>query len=261
MLFEQAKFCADNPVIEKTINALYDIVTNPKKEEHKSWQEKLAESLIGTNRDLPNISNLCSYNLDLNKQDTAQQTDISSLMIEGRKDNALRKTSSNDISKNCSSLNFTTSSCLSCSGFESGAVCFQRPSQNPLEQIVRDRTANLEALRQSSASSMHTELNIEDKAIGEELCDNVIGHEVKEDNCETSKFSKIDIVLVKDTSCAENAPSNDFVNKNDTIPVDNSTYLLKKEDIASIENVLPTDDIFKGDSEESLLLVKQTDHE
>lgn len=98
-----------------------------------------------TNEALPQISNQCSYNSQLNMQDTAQQTKITCFKPEEIKGNVFKGFSLSDmsLSKYCSSLNITTSSCVSCSGFESGAECVKQTYQQSLEEIIKARTAPL----------------------------------------------------------------------------------------------------------------------
>lgn len=145
------KFCANNPFVSNTLASLYDIVTKPDVDPHKSWKQKLAESLILSNKSLPQISNQCCYNSNLNAQETGQQTQITCFQHQKEEDNFLKKSLSSDLCKDCSSWNVTTSSCVSCSGFDSGTECMRQIYEHPLEAIVKARTVPL-SLKESSSS-------------------------------------------------------------------------------------------------------------
>ncbi|XP_065371161.1 uncharacterized protein LOC135963298 [Calliphora vicina] len=152
---EQIKFCTNNSLVQSTITTLYDIVKNREKDPHKSWKEKLAESLILANKTLPHISNQCCHSSNLNAQDMAQQTKITCFK-HVKEDDGNYLSSDMDISKYCSSLNFTTSSCVSCSGFDSGAECIKQTYERPLSEVIKARTAPLTAQESSSISTVET---------------------------------------------------------------------------------------------------------
>ncbi|XP_037816977.1 uncharacterized protein LOC119607214 [Lucilia sericata] len=185
---EQIKFCDNNPLVESTINTLYDIVTNSAKDPHKSWKEKLAESLISTNTTLPHISNQCCHNLNLNAQDTAQQTKITCFKHE-KVERKGSLSSDLDISRDCSSLNVTTSSCVSCSAFDSDADCIQQTFEQPFTAIIKARTASLKVQESSSSSTLKSEQEgaLEDW-ITEEHTVGVVVNEIEEDKIVDEDF-------------------------------------------------------------------------
>ncbi|XP_023297232.2 uncharacterized protein LOC111679863 [Lucilia cuprina] len=201
---EQIKFCANNPLVESTINTLYDIVVNPAKDPHKSWKEKLAESLISTNTTIPHISNQCCHNLNLNAQDTAQQTKITCFKHEKVQ---LRGSLSSDLdmSRDCSSL--TTSSCVSCSAFDSDADCIQQTFEQPFTEIIKARTAPLEVQETSSSSTLKSEQEgaledwlTEEHAVGlsaNDIGEDKIVDEDFKDGADKDKFVALDFPTIE----------------------------------------------------------------
>ncbi|TMW48265.1 hypothetical protein DOY81_006658 [Sarcophaga bullata] len=147
----QLNFCLNNPLVESTIGKLYDIITTPSDDPHKSWKEKLAEFLMLSNKDLPHISNQCNYNTSLRAQETSQQTKITS--IAATKKTGEKPTFSDlDFDTDGTSVNITTSSCISCSAFGSAAECIHQDLHHPpYEDIIKLRTAPLEVKKSSSS--------------------------------------------------------------------------------------------------------------
>ncbi|KAM7362534.1 uncharacterized protein ACRADG_013168 [Cochliomyia hominivorax] len=167
---DQNKFCTNNPLLDTTISTLYDIVTNPEIDPHKSWKVKLAEALALANKSVPQVSNQCSHNPKLNVQEMAQQTKITCLKHEKdeKEDENISKIFS-DFSKDFTSFNVTTSSCISCSSFDSAAKCVQQTHEHPLSMIIKARTVPLAMSESLSSSTDRTaKENVMEKFIMEE---------------------------------------------------------------------------------------------
>lgn len=198
----QPNFCLNNPLVETIVGKLYDIITKPSIDPHKTWKEKLAEFLILSNKALPHVSNQCNYNSNLRTQETSQQTKITSIAATK---NLKGESSHPDLSFDTdgTSVNITTSSCISCSAFGSVVDCMQQALQHQTyEDIIKARTAPLEVKETSSSSK---------NVFSEEASHKwKIGEDVGEDEMVTLRFEKDESDKDNDKPSTSSAKDLDF---------------------------------------------------
>ncbi|XP_005186032.1 uncharacterized protein LOC101889369 isoform X2 [Musca domestica] len=147
---DHMEFSKDNSIVSSLISGVYDIATQPATEPHKNWKEKLTDCLILSNKNLPRVSNQCSWNPSVNVREISQQTKITTLK---HNNNAALNDSnfSIDFDTDGISLNITTTSCVSCSDFNSGDDCILQGKS--LIYMTKMKTAPLE-VRSASTSEI-----------------------------------------------------------------------------------------------------------
>ncbi|XP_073820094.1 uncharacterized protein [Musca autumnalis] len=145
---DQMEFSKDKPFVASLISGVYDIVTQTSVDPHKSWKEKLANFLLLSNKDLPQVSNQCSWNSSLNMREIGQQTKVTAFKHDHNLAFKHSKSSTMDLDTDGTSLNLTTSSCVSCSDFNSNDDCLQQGIS--LMNMIKMKTAPL-AISESSS--------------------------------------------------------------------------------------------------------------
>uniref|UniRef100_A0A1I8NVK7 Nucleoside diphosphate kinase-like domain-containing protein n=1 Tax=Stomoxys calcitrans TaxID=35570 RepID=A0A1I8NVK7_STOCA len=149
----QHDFSCDNPLISSQIIKVYDLVGKPDTGPLKSWKRKLAEWLIHSNKDLPQVSNQCSKNPALNIHEMAEQTKGTALPYRQGDLQSKTKTSNSsvDFDSDGTSFSITTSSCVTCSGFSGREEYVQQ--QQSLTDIINSKTAPLSAINSTSSTT------------------------------------------------------------------------------------------------------------
>lgn len=154
---DQMQFCKQNTVIGPLIAEMYNMLKFPDEEPDKSWKRKIAEFLLRDNPNLPRITNICNRCLRKNFVETPQQTIITSMKQDREPLRSFRKGlkitpsfHTQDLSADTvdSSLNVTSSSCISCSIFSSQdnlATQQHTYPKKPVEEVITIKTVPLHA--------------------------------------------------------------------------------------------------------------------
>uniref|UniRef100_A0A1A9WJR8 NDK domain-containing protein n=1 Tax=Glossina brevipalpis TaxID=37001 RepID=A0A1A9WJR8_9MUSC len=148
---EQLKFCTKTHIIKPMMSELYDIVTQKDdKDANKSWKTKLAEALELSHAGLPQISNLYNYSPSPHMLAKAIQTKATSFkpvkLHRGMDGGSSATLKSHVLS--CTTqgtLDLSSSSCISCSSFQSIDTCMRQSYRKlPLSDLVKAKTAPLD---------------------------------------------------------------------------------------------------------------------
>ncbi|XP_068154290.1 uncharacterized protein [Drosophila tropicalis] len=130
-LFDRNEFC-NRPMLKPLIAEIYDILQNADCSQ-ENWKSRVAEYLARSNPTLPQISNQCQVRPNAMIQDKAQQTKMTyASTAAGAKPKEQKTDSSSDMSTTSphSSMLLTTSSCVTCSGFDHTEPCISELDLN-----------------------------------------------------------------------------------------------------------------------------------
>ncbi|XP_075169509.1 uncharacterized protein LOC142241605 [Haematobia irritans] len=153
--FEQVNISCNNPFVSSLIGQVYEITTKTEIDPHKSWKQKLAEWLILSNKDLPQVSNQCVLNPSPNVRNIAQQTKMTFIKPQyGDQivNDKASKSSGMGFDTDGTSLNITTSSCMTCSDFASSDIYFQKQDSSLLD-LIKSKTVPLNVGTKGSSIS------------------------------------------------------------------------------------------------------------
>ncbi|KAL7728724.1 hypothetical protein ACLKA6_004094 [Drosophila palustris] len=123
-LFDKSTFC-NRPMIKPLISEIYDILQNVDCSQD-DWKRRVADYLVRSNPTLPQISNQCQVTPDMGMQEKGQQTTMtykSAGKTPKRKEKSKSTTSILSSSTPHSSMLLTTSSCVTCGGFDHSEPC------------------------------------------------------------------------------------------------------------------------------------------
>lgn len=131
---------------------IYAIVTEPESDNRKIWKQQLVDWVIFPHKDRPGVSGQCLHHPDLNLRETAQQTDGVTVLKHGcrKGDQENHHISDMCFDSDGTSLNLTTSSCVTCSNFSSTDICAQQ--KRPFIDVIKAKTAKLTIPKTSSSS-------------------------------------------------------------------------------------------------------------
>ncbi|KAH8310565.1 hypothetical protein KR044_001969, partial [Drosophila immigrans] len=130
-MFDPSVFC-HRPMIKPLIAEIYDILQNVDCSQD-DWKRRVSDYLVRSNPSLPQISNQCQTVPDTSMQEKAQQTTMTYKTIgkEAKpKDKSVSSTSLLSSSEPHSSVLMTTSTCVTCGGFERTEPCISELDLN-----------------------------------------------------------------------------------------------------------------------------------
>lgn len=132
---------------------IYATVTEPESDNRKIWKQQLVDWVIFPHKDRPGVSGQCSHHPDLNLRETAQQTDDVTVLKHGcrKGDQENHHISDMCFDSDGTSLNLTTSSCVTCSNFSSTDICAHQ-KRPPFIDVIKAKTAKLTIPKSSSSS-------------------------------------------------------------------------------------------------------------
>ncbi|KAH8381263.1 hypothetical protein KR093_001142, partial [Drosophila rubida] len=118
-LFDKSVFC-NRPMIKPLISEIYDILQNVDCAQ-EDWKLRVSDYLVRSNPSLPQISNQCQVAPDICMQEKSQQTTMTykSVGKDGMpKEKSVSSSSVLSSSEAHSSMLVTSSTCVTCGGFE-----------------------------------------------------------------------------------------------------------------------------------------------
>ncbi|KAH8306357.1 hypothetical protein KR018_009001 [Drosophila ironensis] len=121
-IFDRNNFC-NRPMLKPLISEIYEIMQNADCSQ-ENWKVRVADYLVRSNPSVPQISNQCQQRPDVGIQSQAQQTNItyapmpSARGVQPRTKKTGSTTSSVSTTSPHSSMLLTSSSCVTCGGFE-----------------------------------------------------------------------------------------------------------------------------------------------
>lgn len=208
---EKLAFCKKAHIIGPMAHELYDIVNQKDdKDANKSWKIKLAEALELSHAGLPQISNFCNYSPSPNMLGKAIQTKATSFKPvrlhpgAGTGSTATLKSHAISYTTQGTTLDTSSSSCISCTSFQSIDTCMRQSYRKvPLADLVKAKTAPLEICgsemelqkigmgeeKQIEMEMLEEEFEAEMKSIGEEES----MHEQNVSSIEISSTSSMDV--------------------------------------------------------------------
>uniref|UniRef100_A0A1A9UXF1 NDK domain-containing protein n=1 Tax=Glossina austeni TaxID=7395 RepID=A0A1A9UXF1_GLOAU len=222
---EQLKFCKKADIIGPMMHELYDIVNQKDdKDANKGWKTKLAEALDLSHAGLPQISNLCNYSPSPNMLGKAIQTKATSFKPirlhpgAGTGSTATLKSHAISYTTQGTTLDSSSSSCISCTSFESIDKCLRQAYRKvPLADLIKAKTAPLE-ISGSEKDLQKIEMG-EEKQIEMEMLEEYFKAEMKsigeEQSMHEQNVSSIEISSVSsmEVSSAAEAAAEDSAGK------------------------------------------------
>uniref|UniRef100_A0A1B0A802 Uncharacterized protein n=1 Tax=Glossina pallidipes TaxID=7398 RepID=A0A1B0A802_GLOPL len=206
---EQLEFCKKAHIIGPTMHELYDIVNQKDdKDANKAWKIKLAEALELSHAGLPQISNFCNYSPSPNMLGKGIQTKATSFkparLHPGTGSTATLKSHVISYTTQGTTLDTSSSSCISCTSFQSIDTCMRQSHRKvPLADLVKAKTAPLEICgsekelqkiemgeeKQIEMEMLEEDFKAEMKSIGEEES----MHEQNVSSIEISSVSSMEV--------------------------------------------------------------------
>ncbi|EDW16613.1 putative surface protein SACOL0050 [Drosophila mojavensis] len=123
-IFDKNRFC-NRPMLKPLLSEIYDIMQNVDCSQ-EDWKVRVSDYLMRSNPVVPQITNQCQLMPDLCMQEKSQQTTVtykSTAKDAKPKDKVSSTTSVLSSSSPHSSLLITTSSCVTCGGFDHTEPC------------------------------------------------------------------------------------------------------------------------------------------
>ncbi|BFF92325.1 uncharacterized protein DMAD_10405 [Drosophila madeirensis] len=178
-LFERNRFCK-RPMLKQLIEEVYDILQNPDCSQD-NWKVRVSDYLVRSNPKVPRVSNQCQVRPEVGIQNKAQQT-VTTYPTAARDAQLNSKSISSMLSSTSphSSVLLTSSSCVTCGGFDRSEPCIceldlnkrvEPQSDEPAcveEEILWKEVIVYEEVVPEEEESKDERFEIEEEAEGEE---------------------------------------------------------------------------------------------
>ncbi|XP_022213507.2 uncharacterized protein LOC111068367 [Drosophila obscura] len=183
-LFERNNFC-NRPMLKQLIAEVYDILQNADCSQD-NWKVRVSDYLVRSNPKVPRVSNQCQVRPDVAIQDKAQQT-VTTYPSAARdaqpRDKQKSKSSSSVLSSTSphSSMLLTSSSCVTCGGFDRSEPCIceldlnkrvEPQSDEPAcvgEEILWKEVIVYEEVMPEEEEAREERFEVEEEAEGEDV--------------------------------------------------------------------------------------------
>ncbi|XP_062125712.1 proteoglycan 4 [Drosophila sulfurigaster albostrigata] len=213
-MFDQSLFC-NRPMIKPLISEIYDLLQNVDCSP-EDWKRRISDYLVRSNPSLPQISNQCQVAPDMGMQEKSQQTTMTYKTIgKEAKPKEKSKSSSSLLSSSepHSSVLLTTSTCVTCGGFERTEPCISEldlnkrvepQSDEPIcvdEEIIWKEIVVYEEVQPEEESEHKSEVAIPDEEGGR-----AGGDDATDSECDERPTAAAPAAVVETDSASEEAP-------------------------------------------------------